>query len=303
MSYILLYPNVNPYFLDSCDDLAYPVLKGGRNSQRLFPYMRWIKSQSLSSLFYGDWTKRLQDVDEVFILDSAFDWSLPSYIAKANPQIDMTLIFWNPIREGQLKIIESFKGHGTIATYNKDDADKFGLEVIESFYSKRFAEGFSGKQEENGIVFLGRDKGRAPSLSVLSQSLKNKGIDCDFMVLGDSDTQKDPGIELIDKEISYRSYCRKASKSRAILDVAQSGIDALNLRAMESIFLQKKLITNNKNINRYAFYRPENICIIEDIENAEIISRFMEVPFVPYPQSVLDDFDINNVLGKRQAIA
>ena len=68
------------------------------------------------------------------------------------------------------------------------------------------------------------------------------------------------------------------SQSNCILDYNQEGQVGLTLRPMEALFLEKKLITNNKDIKNYDFYNPSNIFILGE-NNIEDIKEFINKPY------------------------
>lgn len=68
--------------------------------------------------------------------------------------------------------------------------------------------------------------------------------------------------------------------SRCILDSAQAGQLGLTIRAIEALGAKKKLITTNKDVVNYDFYRPENIYLYEgkiDLNNVFFKEKYKEV--------------------------
>lgn len=301
MDSILLYQNVGTYFFSGCKNFAFPVLKNSIQAQKSYYSLRGFGWSFLTSFSYGSWTKLLPNLKEVFILDSAFDKSLPTFIKSQNPMIKMNLIFWNPIKENEIKILKQFNKYGKISSYNKKDCEKYGLELIEAFYSKEYASTFCSKDQNDRIIFLGRDKGRSKTLSVLSCYLNESGIETRFLILNHDKGSPSRGLTILNEELPYDAYCQQVANSSAILDIAQADVNALNLRVMESLFFQKKLITNNSDIKEYSFYDPNNICILDDLNDKSKIKDFMKKPFTPYPETLLNHYDIYTVLKDKKS--
>ena len=67
------------------------------------------------------------------------------------------------------------------------------------------------------------------------------------------------------------------SKTAIIVDIESPGQKGLTMRNIEMIGLKKKLVTTNKDIIHYDFYKPQNICII-DRSNPIIPNSFIEHP-------------------------
>lgn len=59
--------------------------------------------------------------------------------------------------------------------------------------------------------------------------------------------------------------------------IVKMGQEGYTLRTIESLFLSKKLITNNKNIIKEDFYNPNNIFILDN--NYNNIKKFLERPY------------------------
>ena len=68
------------------------------------------------------------------------------------------------------------------------------------------------------------------------------------------------------------------------------------MRVMESIYLSKKLLTNNRHIVEYDFYDPRNILILpeEGLPAVKEIQDFLKIPFHPYPDSILDGYSFEH---------
>ena len=77
------------------------------------------------------------------------------------------------------------------------------------------------------------------------------------------------------------------------------------MRTIEMIGMKKKLITTNKDIVNYDFYRPSNICIIDKNE-IRIDQDFLESPYEELPDSVYEKYSLHqwvlDVLGIEDKI-
>ena len=68
----------------------------------------------------------------------------------------------------------------------------------------------------------------------------------------------------------------------------------MSFRPFEAIGLKKKLITNNIEIKNYDFYDPQNIFVIEDIENISISKDFFESEYKELPKEIVEKYFIKN---------
>lgn len=301
---LLIHSNQGEYFFDGCADIAQPVLKDGPLVSLAYLLFRKLKNRFLTNRCYGSWVREVGDAELIIILDSAYDWRLPQTIKKKNPDAALLLLFWNPIGEKQIKIMRHFQGYGSVATYNLDDALRFGIQFVPSFYSRDYAERFESKEPDGDVLFLGRDKGRARQLSKFANALNSHGVPNSFIVVDRNVAEQEEGLIYRSTELSYPDYCQNASKALAIFDLSQSGVFALNLRAMEALFFQRKLITTNSRITECDFFRPENILVVEnEDELSDRIENFLASPFEPYEEELLKRYEIRSVVeGLRQQL-
>ena len=73
--------------------------------------------------------------------------------------------------------------------------------------------------------------------------------------------------------------------SRCILDSPQAGQHGLTIRVLEALGAKKKLITTNKDVFNYDFYRPENILVYDgkiDLNNIFFVSPYKELDSALY---------------------
>lgn len=78
-------------------------------------------------------------------------------------------------------------------------------------------------------------------------------------------------------KISYKKYHDLLLQSKAILDIQSPLQNGLTMRTMETLSLNKKLITTNKNIIKEPYYNEQNICVIDspDDLNTRLILDFI----------------------------
>ena len=85
--------------------------------------------------------------------------------------------------------------------------------------------------------------------------------------------------------------------SKCILDVGNNDNAGLTVRVMESLFLEKKLITNYKNIVKYDFYNKNNIFII-GVDNLEQIKDFINSPYEKIDSEKIKYYDFESWLKR-----
>ena len=95
--------------------------------------------------------------------------------------------------------------------------------------------------------------------------------------------------------ISLKKTISLLGVSKAILDINYTGQKSLSMRAFEAMVAQRKYITTNGEIKNYDFYDSNNILII-DIENPIIPKEFLDSPFKPIDNAVLQKYTVDGLV-------
>ena len=77
--------------------------------------------------------------------------------------------------------------------------------------------------------------------------------------------------------LRYYEYLKQIENSRIICEVVQKGQSGLTVRALEALFFEKKLITNNESIIEFDFYDSNNIFIFRDTTSENDIKNFLSL--------------------------
>ena len=83
------------------------------------------------------------------------------------------------------------------------------------------------------------------------------------------------------------------SESNIILDSPQKGQNGLTIRVIETLGAKKKLITTNKDVINYDFYRPENIYVYNgkfDFDNPFFKREYCNIPSKTYNKYSLSNW-------------
>ena len=118
------------------------------------------------------------------------------------------------------------------------------------------------------IYFIGRDKGRVDQINNIKKIANENRLLCDFNILRDNDN----------KIIPYKEIKNKIKSTKCILEINKDNQIGLTLRALEGLFFEKKLITNNKSIKEIDFYNKNNIFVIGE-DNWKDLSDFVNDPY------------------------
>ena len=80
--------------------------------------------------------------------------------------------------------------------------------------------------------------------------------------------------------------------SNVILDIEHPSQKGLTIRTLETVGSNKKLITTNKQIEKYDFFRVENILVI-DRSNPFIPDSFWETKYLPLPVYIYSKYKLD----------
>ena len=135
---------------------------------------------------------------------------------------------------------------------------------------------------KNDIYFIGHDKGRKQEIDNILEKVKDSNLKYRADILSDGSKNYIP----------YDTVKKRVLESRAILEVNQQGQKGYTLRALEALFLEKKLITTNKSIINEDFYSPNNIFVV-GIDDWEKLSIIIKSPYDKKVNRFKDEYDVN----------
>ena len=241
------------------------------------------KLNILNSFFYNSWKNEIQQYDIVILGENGYSKNISKYIRKKNKKCKIVMYFWNNINEVYEKHLQD-KNIDEFWTFDKNDAKKYNMKYNPQFYTKDIK--LETNSQEFDILFLGRAKNRKNEIIALKNKLEQQNLKCKFIIIEDG---KD--------YIEYEKYLDLISKSKCILDYNEKGQVGLTLRPMEALFLNKKLITNNSDIENYDFYNPKNIFILGE-NKMEEISQFIDIPNEKIDENIINNYDFNSWVEK-----
>ena len=244
--------------------------------------------------FFHNLNPKLKGVDDdtLIVFDGAvYDRYTLKYIAGHTKGKRLIFYYWDPVwRAIDPKFIPAAY---EIWSYSYTDCEKYGFLFNPTFF-------FDNREEEGShdilydVYFLGKDKGRKRELAKLEQMLTNIGLRSLFYVTANHPKLQKKGYL---PPISYAENLEYVQKSKCLLDFYVDETAGLSLRTMESLFYNKKLITNNKQILRFDFYRKDNIFILGVDEEKEL-ADFIDAPYSPVDASIKEKYLFANWLKR-----
>lgn len=240
---------------------------------------------------FGDWYERLTQYDKIIVFDNAYKPYLNKMLSSFRGR--KVLFFWNPSEDlftnnNPDRIRALFD---SIYSFDKEDCRTYQMEFCNSVYTSQIRP-VSHKLQYD-ICFIGTDKGRMELLRKWYELFRSKGLVCKFYIYSGKYCEKLDGWELGSRWITYGEYLDWISRSKCILDITQDGQNGFSMRVMESIFLKKKLITNNKAILKSDLYHKSNV-FLAGMESWDKLEEFMTAQRQDYAKEILDRYDLEN---------
>jgi len=245
----------------------------------------WFDKQFIHSL------SKIKATDRLLIIEN----TSPRVLGMINHLIPKETIkynwFLNPMYatfkgkepKNKLKKLEKQGGVKNL-TFDIIDSQKFDVPFHPQFL--RFPIHTLTNNINYDFYFVGQPKNREKTLLSLKELLEKK-YSCLFII------PKKPG-----EGISYERNLELVEQSRCLIDIYQKKQSGLTRRALEALFYNKKLLTDNPYIKNYDFYHPNNIYIINEYTNIEEISLFLTKEIYIIPNEIKQKYDVRHWLKR-----
>lgn len=291
LSPVILCTNNKNYFEVLISNLGYTVLSTYRGHHFILRNFRklWFKYRFP---FPQIWYKKdiLKESSDTYILfDSLVTKDYLSWLKQKLNGKRIIFWYWNPTRNS---VSPNLLKHSIYEkwSYSPVDCKDYSLKYNTQFYFKNLV--IPEAEIIYDVFFLGRDKGRISELLELKQKFESLKLNVKFHISPNQRQYlKNDGI--YQKLIPYDMALIEMARSRAILDILSDPMDGLSLRALESLFHERKLITNSQTIINYDFYNTQNIFILGKDDFKDLPS-FIKSPYRKIDYRIVDSYDFKN---------
>ncbi|UFH33815.1 hypothetical protein LNP04_08980 [Chryseobacterium sp. C-71] len=178
-----------------------------------------------------------------------------------------------------------------VFSFEKKDCKKYNLRFKTNFIYKKtnsVSENYKYK-----VFNISSFDNRFPVIKKIAKALYDMKIKSKIIIFTSRENEE-PYIEFSKKTLSIEENNQFLKEAQIMLDVSRNGQEGLSFRVFESLGLKKKLITTNKDIVNYDFYNPENIFVIENVDDMTIPEVFFETAYVDIPENILGKYLIEN---------
>jgi hypothetical protein len=286
--YLILYNSV-PYFLpylNRTNVVADLVLRKLSFAEKIFRKISRILGLK-QYYWFGEWKNNIEQYDVAIIFATLHETDVIKLLRMHNKNIRIIYWYWNPV-SGVRDIDYNKLDNAEIWSFDPKDCEKFSFHYNTTFYFNEIK--LNTTEIVYDALFIGKDKGRRRQLLDLECVIKNYGLNTYFYIHPDDPKQAQ-------NQIPYSEYLEKISKSKVLIDIVAPGQSGLTVRAMESIFLKRKLITYDHTIINNSFYTPENIFIIGK-DNIKDLKGFIDKPYKELDADIVDYYSIEKWLER-----
>ncbi len=144
-------------------------------------------------------------------------------------------------------------------------------------------------------VYIGSYDDRFQQLLKMAKILKDKNLKYKFIIIGKPkhiNPLKKLHSDYIDfdsKKIKQKDVLQLYNSSEVIVDLVREQQAGLSFRFFEALALNKKVITNNKNVINYQFYTKNNIALTNNIP-----VDFFSKHYKPIPDEIYHKYTLKN---------
>lgn len=256
-------------------------------------HLSWTINKHLPLPFKSIWYEQIalnvpQDKCCIIVVDAALKMLKPEQLNKLFGQKNVrgVLVLVNSMDAQSIAILEIKKlipkvKWDDIYTFDPNDAKKYHFKNLGCcYYSMHLPESILEQYknaQKSEIYFTGTIKGGREKL-ILSvfEKLDHAGITCNFniMITGTRRLKMNPYNDIIHYYsggwLPYEEVLADVFNSNVILEVMQEGQSGPSLRYYEAVCYNKRLLTNNPNIQAFPYYDGRYMKIFKDAEDIDL---------------------------------
>lgn len=257
-------------------------------------FLKLVVQKNLKHIYYGkEIIKRLEGFGKQdAILTMKGDFIASQSIKDFKKYTHKSIAFFNDNVRRYPNIANVIPLFDEVYSFEKDDCKKYNLKFKTNFIYK---EETTKKEDFKYHLFniSSKDK-RTDSIIEIAKKLKENNILYKIIIFDKKHKiGQNEFVDTIRKPIDLTEVNQYIANSKVLLDIHRAKQDGLSFRVFESLGLNKKLITTNKDIKSYDFYNPNNILII-DVDNPNFDISFFDTPYQEIPAEILGKYLISN---------
>lgn len=191
----------------------------------------------------------------------------------------------------------------TVFSFDHDDVKNFGFEKITNYNYLKHLPSENQNPDLDLFYITSYDRNRLATLHILVDRIQHLKLRFKVIIAGKK-SWKNQFKQIFDKRyirifrfrrnnIPQQSLPALYKNTKVILDLMRANQTGLSFRVFEAMALEKKIITDNKNIMNYDFFDAENILILNnDFSNIE--KSFFEKPYKKISDEIYYKYTLDN---------
>ncbi len=157
-----------------------------------------------------------------------------------------------------------------IYAINHLDCQKYGFTYYPLVYSNYPLKHIQTFERPSDIYFMGNNSDRNEFLQQLYCKFDEEGIVCDFNIVGvPEEKQKYKEKIRYNCAVDMQENLSHCLATNCILEIMHKTVQAVTARYPEAVYLNRKLLTNNKEVIKEKFYNPQYVQIFDKIEDID----------------------------------
>jgi len=182
-----------------------------------------------------------------------------------------------------------------VYSYELEDVNKYNFNFITNFIPIDYEETRTGR----GLFNISSYDERFPVFLRVAKQIKDYNYPYKIVIRKEKPIPSE-FVEIVKEYWDLEKVSKYILESEILLDIQKKNQHGLSFRVFEALGCGKKLITTNKSVMQYDFYKPENILVI-DMLNPIIPIEFLEKRAVEVPELIKSKYRreawLNKVFG------
>lgn len=236
-----------------------------------------------------EWVAQIKDAETIIIQMSYLTMNLPKFINKRNPDARVIAWYWDIVKDRTQP--KDIKGKCELWSFDPADCKKYGMRFNHQYHFKSMIK--KSERCKWDVFFCGSDCGRGEMLTDLYKKMLELNLKVNFKIVYPQN--KNIPAETISKLLSYDQIREYNLDSKAVLEIPRPGQSGATLRLMEALFLNKKVITNNRHVKEEPFYNENNIFVLGE-RPIEHLKSFIHSDYDHSSDIYIDKYDFNSWL-------
>lgn len=224
------------------------------------------------------------------VFDSVVNLEDLSWLKKENPKARMVFCVWNPVSMIKIDLGKVRDLGYEIWSYGKKQCELYGFKETLYFYCpSMYSKALSQREiPKHDIVFAGKDKGRLKKIKQIIDANNWQKFDWNFYFIADHFWLRYTRKEY-QRKLSYEETQVLQSKSKAILELMPAQDADITMRTLDALVLEKKLITDAKEIMERDYYHPNNIFVL-GVDKSEELEQFLSKRYQTISKDILNRY-------------